>query len=192
MKKISFILILLTLGFFSSCSNDSDDGSMEIPDVAQNGFEFDSEFFTTDELFVTFQPGQATFFIIDDTSEFNCNTRAFEGDPGQVIVISVLLEFFEDLIDIEGVFSNAIDSEDDEITIGSFTAALVRGVSNVAPLLVGAPPEEGDTIETFIASEGEVTISLSAQSTEFILAYRLTTSGGVITGTHEGEFMQAQ
>lgn len=185
MKKISSILILVIISTFYSCSDDDD--NTEIQNPSQNGFSFNSEFFTTDELFVTGNPGELSFLIIDDTSEFNTVTREFEGDPGQVISISVPFEL-DGQTDFVRTYTDAIQVDDDgEITAVSFVAGLIRNVPSIVQILNGSPGT-GDEI-ILIANTGEITISFDSETSVFTIDYTFTTSDGSITGSHESEFI---
>lgn len=184
MKKINFILILVLISNFYSCNNDDD--NTEIKTSTENGFTFNSEFFTTDELFLSGTPGELFFFIIDDTSGFNTVTRTFEGDPGQLIAIVVpFVEETENPVDFVRTFTNAVQDNEDETTGVSFVAALYKDVLSIEGSIGGNASNE--TIS--LANTGEVTVSFDAETSVFTLDYTFTTNDGTITGFHKGEFI---
>lgn len=182
MKTINFILILVLLSTFYSCSDD--DTQNDNP--SQNGFTFNSEFYPTDVLFTAGNPGELTLFIVGNTSEFNPETRAFEDGQGQVVTIAVLIE-----LDAQGNFSHtytdAIQSSTEDITTNSFAAALIRNVSSIDPLLSGSPGSGAETL--LIATSGDVSISFDSETLVITTDYTFTTNAGTITGYHESEFI---
>ena len=187
MRKINSILILVVISIFFSCSDD--DETTQMPNPTQNGFSFNSEFFTTDELFLTGNPGELVFIIIDDTSEFNTVTREFEGDPGQVISIGVILDVDgqEDFVrTFTNAFQNGDNPDDVDIEI-SFVAGLIRNVQSVVPLLTGSNLVNNETI--LPTNTGEVTISFDSETLVFTLDYTFTTENGTVSGSHESEFI---
>ena len=157
MKKISAILILVVISIFFSCSDD--DETSQMPNPNQNGFTFNSEFFTTDELIVSGMLG-IQFTIIDEASDLNLDTGEFEGDPGQAIVIFLFFDIDEDTRDFDETFTNVIqiqnDPEFEDIPNNSFGAALVRNIQRIEGLSANA--------ESFFANTGEVRVSLDFEA----------------------------
>ena len=189
MKKISTIFIIVVISIFFSCSDNDD--KTQTPNPNENGFMFNSEFFTTDELFLGGNTVSPTFTIIDDTSEFNTITREFEGNPGQVIVIGVIVKI-DRQEDFVRTFTDAIqefDNPDDVVVENSFAAALIGNVQTAEPILSGGISiTNNETL--FLARTGEVTISFDSETQIFTLDYTFTTDNGeVVNGFHESEFI---
>jgi len=184
MKNISLILLLVLLSPFYSCSNVDDDKKTQNP--SENSFTFNSELYTTDELFWTFTPERVYFFIIDDTSEFNTVTREFEGEPGQIIFIELTVnEESNELIDIAGTYTDVVEINSGNTTEVSFAAALVRDVPSLEALF-----NESNGSETILrANAGEIAVGYDSETSIFSLDYTFTTEQGVVTGFHESEFI---
>ena len=183
MKKFNFILIIVLISAFYSCSKDDD--NTQIKTSTENGFTFNSEFFATNELLLAGDPGHLYFFINDDTSKFNKVTGTFDGNPGQLILITIPFEL-EDQVNFERTYTNAVQDNEDVLTGVSFNAALLKDVLSIK----GNLNLSEDSIESILpAITGEVTVSFDSETSVFSLNYTFTTTNGAITGFHESEFI---
>lgn len=182
MKAIHFLLILVLASTFYSCSDDDTQNE----NSSENGFTFNSVFYPTDALFTTGNPGELALYIVDDTSGFNTVTRAFEGDPGQVISIAVLIE--QDAQgDFTHAYTDAVQSSADNITATSFAAGFFRNVTSIDPLLSGSTGSGDETL--LIVTAGEVSISFDSDTLVITVDYTFTTNAGSLIGYHESTFI---